>query len=173
MEGSDRDACRFHLWIFPIVLFFDMDCSSSHEEILNALYPLRSSAIDPLVFHVSLLFDEHLMCASGCSWPVPHTARASSLSAASRVGSSQAGQQPPTTIHRNTPHHNLHITTKPDQLNPHHVNPPSPNNTRFILVQATMASLMRSGMPSSEPGYSFAQAPHTAAGGPRQHGFYP
>jgi len=36
-----------------------------------------------------------------------------------------------------------------------------------------MASLMRSGMPSSEPGYSFAQAPHTASGGPRQHGFYP
>lgn len=35
------------------------------------------------------------------------------------------------------------------------------------------ASLMRSGMPSSEPGYSFATEPHTASAGPRQHGFYP
>jgi hypothetical protein len=48
-----------------------------------------------------------------------------------------------------------------------------PTTPTSSLIKATMASLMRSGMPSSEPGYSFAQAPHTAAGGARQHGFYP
>jgi hypothetical protein len=105
-------------------------------------------------------------------WPVLHTALALRHSGC-RLWRWQLQRWPAitTTIHCNSPQQHIENQTRHVQGN--HRNSITLDNTRSITTQAKMASLMRSGMPSSEPGYSFAQAPHTAAGGPRQHGFYP